>query len=367
MGKSTSHRGFTLIELVLTLGIVTVLAAVLLPTLGRARNSGRDAKCLSNLRQIGIGLKAFQVQNERYPAGGVRSALRRYMPSQADNVYLCPFDEEPELGDSYSDFYCPRWERDPETGLYVVGCPRHGNGVRPMTVVLHTLGEASVKAQEPTRWNSQPILPGVTAVGGVLRFADGSTSALLGAHRVVFLTSFDIGNGRSYSVLKVEDGVEGTVDNSVTPGSKFEVVTPAAVAGVKGTEFDVTTYTQGPALIQYTRVAVDAGSVRVTGLDGSVETTPAGRQTVKEGSSIGAVADSPSRASEGIVYIRGAWYFCEVKNQGSKSAEIEYSEWDPDASERGRKIGKEKFRRDIDSADADAGWYKIQDSFAPND
>ncbi|MCR9295085.1 MAG: DUF1559 domain-containing protein [bacterium] len=59
MTKFRRHSGFTIIELLVVIGVIAILAALLLPAINRARESARKASCQNNLRQIGIGLNMF--------------------------------------------------------------------------------------------------------------------------------------------------------------------------------------------------------------------------------------------------------------------------------------------------------------------
>jgi|GEM_PF-3482588 len=58
-----ARRGFTLIELLVVISIIALLIAILLPVLGAARATARDAQCRSNLKQWGIALETFKTDN----------------------------------------------------------------------------------------------------------------------------------------------------------------------------------------------------------------------------------------------------------------------------------------------------------------
>lgn len=66
-GRAINSAGFTLVELLVVIGVIAILIALLLPALRRVRDQATSVRCMSNLRQMGVVLTAYAVSERDYP------------------------------------------------------------------------------------------------------------------------------------------------------------------------------------------------------------------------------------------------------------------------------------------------------------
>lgn len=159
----TNAKFFTLIELLVVIAIIAILAAMLLPSLSKARERGRQISCVSNLKQLGLATTMYiDLGDETFPLVGVgfTSSDDSYWfpvsPYYGGNEMLgCPsnIDGNPKIsygfaagGGSYNSSNWSTWGWRNWAGVYYSTCKKMGQ-VRNTDKVAH-MSDGSLSASQ---------------------------------------------------------------------------------------------------------------------------------------------------------------------------------------------------------------------------
>jgi prepilin-type N-terminal cleavage/methylation domain-containing protein len=124
--KSTAHKGFSLVELLLVITILAVLAALLMPALRAARDRAKNAQCVNNSRQIGVGLNGYlQDNNQLFPYMNPAFTHQSWPAAQARlwNKQIAAYVGGLNSVPAAQLFYCPSNPWPVPTGLTLAQNP----------------------------------------------------------------------------------------------------------------------------------------------------------------------------------------------------------------------------------------------------
>lgn len=263
-------KGFSLIEILIMLFIVLSLAAMATGIVLRSRALSKSMFCLNNLRQISMAIENYQADWKTSPIQ-IYSLFPNYIKEK--HSFKCPEDKtvlpgELPMKNSYGNFYANRSFQDEDTYKIYLYCPRHFNGTKGVGAFLSY--SANIVQNNTVKRNGVIVKPGDVNDGGTYVFADGTVVTAQPGMKVGLCGSFVAPDDKNYSIIFVPEDSSGSLTVEHQGDSRFEIITPALIAGVSGTKFNVTNTFNSSSNQATTTVSVNEGKVQCEDrIDGS--------------------------------------------------------------------------------------------------
>ncbi len=255
---SNEKRGFRFVEVLIFCFITVILGTLVVSMLSNSREFSRTVGCINNMKNITQAIEQFQGDFRETPAS-LSDLYPKYITN--NNIFKCPSDREE--ANSYERIYVGRPNTEADAHKMFLACNRHHKGNK--SVVAYLSYAVDINRNHKVTWAGMPIEYGQLCNPGVMAFADG-TRVDIKSGTAAPLASFTGNRDNIYSIIYVPDKTNTTLEISHSGDSMFEIVTPAVIAGVEGTEFKVTTMwlenSEGSP-VSTTKVDVTGGAVVV--------------------------------------------------------------------------------------------------------
>jgi prepilin-type N-terminal cleavage/methylation domain-containing protein len=179
MGPPRNKRGFTLVELLIVVGIIAVLIGLLMPSLTKAREAARRTQCLSNLRQVSYAFRFYALSNRDQVPLGYRAGRKQFNSMvysatshklvlfgwlyrvglmKPPEMFFCPSNNDPQsMLDTPSNPWPPGAEDDPAAPQVY-----SGYGCRP-EIEIPDVPSPNLNLPRLTKFKSKAIFADLTA------------------------------------------------------------------------------------------------------------------------------------------------------------------------------------------------------------
>jgi prepilin-type N-terminal cleavage/methylation domain-containing protein len=219
-----THQAFTLIELLVVIAIIAILAAMLLPVLGRAKETGRSIACENNLRQLGITTQMY--------AGDYQDTLP-------------PRNSTDRWPDKFYDLY--------GKNIKILLCPSEPTNTPETGSVSNNIADAAWRSYFINGWNDyfkdtldstgfQSYMAGTDQMGmKENQIVHPSDTIILGekiSYRTDYYMDMLAGNGDDFAGAVAQDRHKGRGDGTQTGGSNNAFADGSARYYKFGTAFD---------------------------------------------------------------------------------------------------------------------------------